>query len=324
MLTTILKMAGEGTDRWELKIASSTLKDLRAGYKVFRDHKRRRKATIYGSARTTVEHPLYEMARTTAEQLVAAGFMVMTGAGPGIMQAGHEGAGAKQSFGLNIRLPFEQSANAVIAKDPKLIAFRYFFTRKLFFVKEADALVLFPGGFGTMDETFELLTLVQTGRSPVVPIVLLDLPGDTYWEGFEQFLRRELLGSGRIAERDLSLYRRFHDPADAVAEISRFYTRYHSSRYLGPELRLRIHGTLTEEQMSLMNEEFSALLLSGAITQQGPSDDERRDEPGLDDLSRLCLVFNQRDHGLLRLLIDRINGLTTERRAQPEPDRRIP
>ena len=244
LLTTVLKMYEDGADLGDLKIANSTLKELRYAFKVFSLYRDHPKVTVFGSARTPPTSPISQQARHFAENMVKAGWMVVTGAGGGVMGAAQEGAGREASFGLNIRLPFEQEVNPWIAEDPKLIHFKYFFTRKLFFVKEASAVCLCPGGFGTFDEAFEVLTLVQTGKTSIIPIVLLDVPGGEYWLHWEQFIRVQLLAQGLISPEDLDLFLITDDVEQAVEEIFAFYRLYHSARYVDDKLVLRLQAAV--------------------------------------------------------------------------------
>ena len=237
------------------------------------------------------------------EEMAALGWMVITGAGGGIMRAGHGGAGRKASFGVAIRLPFETTANEFILDDPKLIVFRYFFTRKLMFASQASAVALFPGGFGTQDEGFEILTLIQTGKSPMVPIVMVDAPGEHYWKQWETFLHRSLLDKGWISPEDLNLFKITDDPSEAVREIQHFYRNYHSQRYVRDELVIRMNRALTPEQVGTLNTEFADLIKEGRIEQGKPP---KADRSHL-DLPRLRFIFTRRAYGRLRVLINRIN-----------------
>jgi hypothetical protein len=243
-----------------------------------------------------------------AGRMREAGFMTITGAGPGIMAAGNEGAGRDDSIGLNIVLPFEAVANEFIAGDEKLVEFNYFFTRKLWFVKESDALVAFPGGFGTMDEIFETLTLIQTGKSLMRPVVLVDAPGGTYWKFFDQFVRDHLLRGGMISEPDLSLYRVTDDVQAAVDEIVGFYRMFHSYRYIGDQLVIRLTRWLAEPELARLQEEFADIIKVGGMRVTGPLRQER-DEPELSSLPRLVFRHRRADFGRLRLLIDALNRL---------------
>ncbi len=308
VVITALKAIEDRMSRGDLKLVNSALKEMRYAFKVFSQYRRVRKAAMFGSARIGEEAPEYRAAFEFARQMTMHGWMVITGAGGGIMQAGHAGAGRERSFGVNIRLPFEQSANAIIRDDPKLINFKYFFTRKLIFVKEADAVVLFPGGFGTMDEGFECLTLVQTGKSNPVPIVLLDAPGGDYWRAWDEYVRRQLRDRGLISRDDLALYRIVADPVAACEEVLRFYRRYHSSRFVREKLVIRMIHPLDAESLDLLNREFGDLVASGAI-EQATALPEEAEEQHLLPLPRLTFQFVRRNYGRLRMLIDRLNEL---------------
>jgi uncharacterized protein (TIGR00730 family) len=304
MLTTVLKMFEDGSGVADLKITSAALKEMRYGVKVFAPWRSVPKVTVFGSARTPAEHPVSRQAYAFGRQMREAGWMVMTGAGSGVMGAAQEGAGRERSFGLNIRLPFEQEANPWIADDPKLITFKYFFTRKLFLVREAHAMAYLPGGFGTADEVFESLTLMQTGKAAVVPIVLVDPPGGKYWAGFEDFLQEHMARDGMIAPEDLSLYRRTDDVAAAVAECERFYEVFHSQRYVGERLVFRLRRPLEGKTVDRLSQTF-ADILNGPIEQtSGPLGGEGGELPGM---PRLVLAFNRRNFGRLRQLIDAVN-----------------
>jgi hypothetical protein len=266
--------------------------------------------SIFGSARISDGDPEYKTTVEFAREIAAQGWMVITGAGPGIMEAGHEGAGGEQSFGVNIRLPFEAKPNRVIANDSKLINFKYFFTRKLTFMKEADAFVLLPGGFGTMDEAFELLTLVQTGKSDLHPIVMLDPPDGDYWRHFDEFVRDQLLARGYVDEDDRALYRVVNDVREAVDEIEGFYRNYHSQRMVGNRLVLRLNVMPDEAALRTLSEEFSGIL-TGPIKPTKPSRAEERDDD-VPHLPRISLPFDRIHVGRLRQLIDRLNELSPE------------
>jgi uncharacterized protein (TIGR00730 family) len=307
IVTTALKLGREQVSRLDRKIVNSALKEMRHAFKVFAPYKGVRKVTVFGSARTAKGDPAYEAARLFAQEMAAREWMVITGAGPGIMEAGHEGAGGEHSFGVNIELPFEAKPNPVIANDSKLINFKYFFTRKLTFMKEADAFVLLPGGFGTMDEAFELLTLVQTGKTDLHPIVMLDPPGGTYWARWDAYMRDELLSRGYISADDLALYRCFDDPSAAVEEIESFYRVFHSQRMVGRRLVLRLTAMPSKSHLSELSEEFSDIL-GGPIRPVEPSRAEINDRD-VPDLPRIALEFDRQHVGRLRRLIDRLNEL---------------
>ena len=304
MLTTVLKMYEDGAGVADLKIANATFKEIRYGFKVFAPWRNVPKVTVFGSARTPRDHPISEQAHAFGKRITGTGWMVMTGAGGGVMSSAQEGAGAERSFGLNIRLPFEQEANPWIAADPKLISFKYFFTRKLFLVREAHAMVFLPGGFGTADEAFEALTLVQTGKSPVLPLVMLDEPGGTYWKSFQEFIQREMVGRGMVSPNDPGLFRITDDVERAAAEIEGFYRLYHSQRYVRDSLVIRLRRPLSSSAVDELNARFKDILLAPAQQIPGPLPAEGDEFP---DLPRLVLPFNRTDFARLRLLLDFVN-----------------
>jgi uncharacterized protein (TIGR00730 family) len=311
LIASALRMQREEVARREIKIANYTLKEMRYAFHVFAPHREARKLAIFGSARIGADQPAYGVARDVAAAIVERGWMVMTGAGPGIMHAGNEGAGREHSFGVNIQLPFEQSSNPAIDGDPKVINFRYFFTRKLTFVKESDAFCLLPGGFGTMDESFEVLTLLQTGKAYPMPVVLLDAPGSTYWENWRRFVIDELLANGLINEVDLCLVHITDDVADAVDHIEAFYRNYHSMRYVGRRLVLRHTTPLTDAQVTDLSSDFADIVVSGTMERAEASPAERADDDVV-DLHRLAFRFDQFGHSRLRQLIDRLNEMALE------------
>jgi uncharacterized protein (TIGR00730 family) len=305
IMVTITRMAREKTDRGDLKLITSAFKELRYAFKVFAPYAGIRKVSIFGSSRTPPGHPDYIQAESFARAMRLRNWMVITGAGGGIMGAGQAGAGRAGSFGVAIRLPNEQKTNEVILADPKLINFKYFFTRKILFLKEASAICLFPGGFGTHDEGFESLTMVQTGKNTLIPIVLVDAPGGTYWQHWRTYLKAELLHNGMIDPEDMNLFKITDDVNAAVEEIIGFYRRYHSMRYVGPDLVLRLGSPLPAEAVETLNAAYSAILISGRIEQcPGPLEGEQDEYPGL---SRLVLRFNRCHHGTLRRMINDIN-----------------
>lgn len=303
LVTTSLKLLTDGRDTGELKLLTASFKEMRHAMRVFGDYREQRKVSIFGSARTPVGHPDYLTAVHVAALLRELGWLCITGAGDGIMKAGHEGSGRDSAFGLAIRLPFETSANHVIVDDVKLVYFRYFFARKTMFLSQSDAIVSLPGGFGTLDEVMESLTLVQTGKSRLVPVVLLAGGGSTYWDHWEDYVRRELLAGGFISEPDLSLFYRAANAVDAVEHIRRFYFAYHSSRYVGDDLVLRLTRLLNDERVEQLNDEFARLVVAGRIDQRNMLPVER-EHP---ELPRLVFTHTRRDYGLVRQLIDRIN-----------------
>ena len=305
MMTSALALAKDPISRLDRKIANTALKEMRYAFAVFAPYRNVRKATIFGSSRTAKGRPEYALAREFSRTIADRGWMIVTGAGPGIMEAGHEGAGGDRSFGVNILLPFEATANPYIAGDPKLVNFKYFFTRKLMFIKESDAFVLMPGGFGTLDEAFELLTLIQTGKSDLHPIVMLDVPGGTYWKSFDRYLREELLANGYISDSDLELFTYTDDIQQAVDEIERFYRVYHSQRYVNDRLTLRLNVMPPDDQLKAISEEF-ADILQGPIEPAEPSAGEIRDDDVV-ELPRIALNFDRIHAGRLRMLVNRLN-----------------
>ncbi|MEM9611800.1 MAG: TIGR00730 family Rossman fold protein [Actinomycetota bacterium] len=308
LLVTALDMDQAGIDRLELKIASQALVEMLDSWKVFSLARTSPKVTVFGSARTAPDEATYEQASELGKLMADHGWMTITGAGPGIMTAAMEGAGREHSFGVNIVLPFEQDANPVIHGDPKLAEFKYFFTRKLAFMKESDAFVLSPGGFGTLDEAFELLTLIQTGKSYPVPVVLLDPPGSTYWSGWRSFVEAELLGNGMISPADLDIFTHTHDAAEAAQQVCAFYSCYHSLRYVGKRLVLRLQQQLDEASLATLNTEFADIVVEGRIEPIETTSAERSDDDHV-DLPRLGFRFNQRSYARLVVLIRRINEL---------------
>ena len=300
------KLAGDNASRGDLKILSRALKELRYAFKVFAPYRRNRKVSVFGSARTQPAHPAFHTAETFGRRMAEEGWMVVTGAGGGIMEAAHRGSGRDMAMGLNILLPFEQQANPVIAGDPKLVSLKYFFTRKLMFVKEVHAIVTCPGGFGTLDEVFETLTLVQTGKRDLMPLVLLDQPGGTYWDGFLRYVRQELLQSELISPSDLSLFKVTDNVEDAVEEILGFYSVYNSMRFVRDLLVLRLHLAPTEQLLQRLNDEFSDICVKGRI-ERVPAQPVEADDEHLAELPRIGFVFNRRSVGRLREMIDLIN-----------------
>lgn len=306
MIITALKMMDE-MERGDVKMMTVAMKELRYALKVFYPYSHIRKVAIFGSARLPKTSPDYILAKNFSRAIVDAGWMVVTGAASGIMQAGNEGAGRAHSFGVNIRLPFEQEANEFIARDPKLVNFKYFFTRKLIFIRESDATVLFPGGFGTHDEGFEILTLVQTGKAAPRPLVCLDAPRSTYWSSWRSFLKKQLGDKHLIDPDDLGMVHFTHDPDEAVRYITHFYRNYHSSRYIGDRLIIRMKQPLSKDQLDEMNTSFKPILRKGKIQQFHKPFAEEENEPHTYGLHRLALYFNRRHFARLMKLIDRIN-----------------
>jgi uncharacterized protein (TIGR00730 family) len=308
MIATALRMARDRADRGDLKVASGALKELRYAFSVFAPYRSARKVAIFGSARTEPDDPLYDQARRVATAMAERDWMVITGAGPGIMEAGLEGAGPDRSFGVSIRLPFEATTSQFIAGDPKLINFRYFFTRKVEFVKEAHGFVLLPGGFGTLDEAFELLTLVQTGKSQVAPIVLLDVPDGTYWATWWAFIAAELVGRGYVAKEDLDLMLVTDDVDAAVDEVTGFYANYHSLRYVEGRLVIRVLDAPDAAELARLSEEFADIIVRGEGLERIDTTAAERADDDFVDLDRLAFRFDRRSHARLRALIDRLNG----------------
>lgn len=300
------KLARDHATRGDVKLLARALRELRYAFKVFKPFRLNRKVTIFGSARTLPAHPAFIEAVEFGRQMAAAGWMVVTGAGGGIMEAGHMGAGQAMSIGINIMLPFEQSANPIIMGDPKLVHLKYFFTRKLLFVKEVHAIALFPGGFGTQDEGFEVLTLVQTGKRDLMPIVLIDEPGGNYWTRWEEFIVEQLLEKELISPADMSLFRVVHSVAEAVAEIQKFYSVYHSMRYVREKLVFRLTQEPSPELLERLNTEFRDII-KGRIERCSALPVES-DDAHLADFPRLIFQFNRRDIGRLRQMVDVING----------------
>jgi uncharacterized protein (TIGR00730 family) len=309
MILAALKSGQESEDRIDLKIMNSTLKEMRFTTKVFSPYRGVRKVTVFGSARTRPEEPIYRMAQEFGKRLSEAGYMVITGGGPGIMQAVNEGAGPENSFGVNIRLPFEQQMNPVLLNNPRAITYKYFFNRKVAFLKESDAVALFPGGFGTLDEAMETLTLVQTGKRAPLPLILIDEPGGTYWTRYIEFLKEELLLNGYINKTDLDLFERPESLDEAVKRIGLFYSRYHSLRYAGEKLVIRLLTPVAQEAVEELQVNFHDILMpQGGISLSGPLPAES-EEPELAHLARLVVDFDRKDFARLRHLIDAINRL---------------
>lgn len=300
------KLAEDKATRGDLKILSRALRELRYAFKVFAPYRLNRKVTVFGSARTKPDNPCFKAAEEFGRRMVEEGWMVITGAGGGIMEAAHRGAGREMAMGLNIMLPFEQEANPTIAGDRKLVNLKYFFTRKLLFVKEAHAIVTCPGGFGTLDEAFESLTLVQTGKRDLMPIVLLDEPGGTYWTTFVKYVRDELLDNGLISPSDLSLFKVTDSVAEAVQEVVGFYRVYNSMRFIRERLVLRLHVEPSDELLDRLNDQFADICVSGRIEKVGV-DRLEADDSHLSHLRRLSLTFNRKAVGRLREMIDVIN-----------------
>jgi len=312
IVANALKLLRDQTNRGDIKLIDKSLKELRYAMKVFAPYRDIRKISIFGSARTPETHEDYQQAALFAKVMAESGWMVITGAGGGIMAAGHGGAGANPSFGLAIRLPFEQKTNPFIRNDPKLINFKYFFTRKLMFVRSSHGIALFPGGFGTMDEGFEVLTLVQTGKSVPIPIVFVDRPGGDFWHGWQHYVENHLLARGLIGANDLALYKITDNIDEAAHEVRHFYSNYHSLRYARDEVVIRLHRAPDASQLSHISREFADIKLRGDYRVSSALPVER-DESALAHLPRLIFNFNRRDHGRLRMLIDYLNNMPADR-----------
>jgi hypothetical protein len=314
MVRSAVRVLDDGSDLGQVKVMERALREMRNAYRVFNRYKGVRKISIFGSARTPEHHPDYHAAREFGRLMAAEGWMAITGAGMGIMKAGHEGPSREASFGLSIRLPFETNANEIIKGDPKLIDFKYFFTRKLMFVSHSDAVACFPGGFGTMDEIFETLTLIQTGKCHPMPVVLVEGAGADgkatgYWRRWEAGVVHNLVEAGWISPEDTSLYEIADGPADAVARVVRFYRRYHSSRYIGDTFVVRVKRALSTRQVEQLNDEFSHLVKSGTVDQHmGPLEGEDDHV----DLPRVAFHHTKRGFGHVRRFIDRMNEMPDE------------
>ncbi len=303
-----LQLGNDATSTLNLKIASAAIAEMREAFAMFAPFSERKKVTIFGSARTTKNDPVYKQTQAVAAKLASNGWMVVTGAGPGIMEAGMLGAGRAMSIGVSIRLPFETSANEVIAGDEKYVAMRYFFTRKLMLVKESQAFICVPGGFGTLDEMFELLTLSQTGKANPAPIVVLDLPNDPFWGDLDSFIKKTLLPRKLVSEQDLALYRICSSIDEAVSEIDNFYSVYNSMRFVGKRLVLRLNQPISDDHLARLNNDFSDICLNSTIERVVATKPEI-DDKDLLDKPRLAFQFARKDFGRLRQLIDAINAI---------------
>jgi len=307
IFATVTALAAEHTEPIDLKLASAALAEMAEAFRVFRPYRDALKVTFFGSARTLPDDPLYVQSRRLAERMAGHGWMVVTGAGPGIMAAGMEGAGREKSIGVNIRLPHEQGANPFIAQDPKLVEMRYFFTRKLMLIKESDGYAVLPGGFGTLDEAFELLTLLQTGKAQPAPLVLLDVPDGTYWRGWQRFVDEQVASRRLVSPEDHSLYKITADVDIATDEILGFFRNYHSVRWVGDLLVMRIQHTPTRAQLADLNAAFADIVLGGSIRPSKPLSPERSSNDHV-DLPRLAFRFDRVHYGRLRQMIDVVNG----------------
>jgi uncharacterized protein (TIGR00730 family) len=317
-LATILRLSESDIDRLDWKILSASVSDMERAFQVFYPYRHTRKVAIFGSARTPETAPEYLMTEEFARAITQQGFMAITGGGGGIMAAANAGAGMEQSFGLNIQLPYEQGANKYISGDPKSIEFKYFFTRKLFFLRESDAVALFPGGFGTQDEAMETLTLCQTGRYGPVPLVLIDRPGGSYWRDWDTYLRQHLAATGWIAPDDLSLYTITDNVQTAVDTIRSFYQVYHSSRYVGDLFVMRLKVAICDRDLDFLNREFGDLVASGSIIQTQALPEEL--DTVTADLPRLVFKFDRRDFGRLYQMLGKLNQMGQETCLDTHPE----
>ena len=302
-----LKSGQENDYLADQKLICTTMKEMRYTNKVFAPYRDRKKVTVFGSARTPSDAPIYKKCVEFTRLLAERNYMVITGGGPGIMRAGNEGAGAENSFAVNIRLPFEQDTNPVMDQDEKVITYKYFFNRKVAFLKEADAVVMFPGGFGTLDETMEIMTLIQTGKNPPIPLVMID-DGDGYWDDWFEFLRDSLLKRGLISGEDFGLFSITRDPLEAVQMIDNFYRNYHSLRFVGAKLVIRLNKVLDSDHLQILTNEFGGVLVPGGEISLSSPLPEEQDQPNLKHLPRLTIDFNRRSYGLLKSFIRRINS----------------
>lgn len=311
ILVSALELAHNGTTRLDLKIARSALAEMAEAFAMFAPYREVPKVTIFGSARAGPSDNLYVLAKELARRLAAAGWMVVTGAGPGIMAAGNEGAGSDMAIGVNIRLPFEALPNPWIAENEKLVEMKYFFTRKLMLMKESTGFLVLPGGFGTLDEAFELLTLLQTGKAEPAPIVLVDTLGDAYWEAWERFVTEQVFGRGLADPLDASLYKITADVDVAIAELLGFHRNYHSLRFVGDTMVLRLHHAPSDEELTMLSAAFADICSARGIWRTAPLPPERASDDHL-DLARVALEFDRTHHGRLRQLIDALNALVPE------------
>ena len=315
ILETVTRLASSGAERLDLKITNAALKEMAEAFAMFAPYRHVRKITMFGSARTLPSDPLYAHARDLARLLAAHGWSTVTGAGPGIMAAGLEGAGPDKAFGINIRLPFEQGANQFIADNPKLVSMKYFFTRKLLLIKESFAYAVLPGGFGTIDEAFELLTLIQTGKAEPAPVVFLEVPGYNYWKSLDRFLTDEVASRHLIGPDDRTLYRVVDTVPEAAAEVLGFYRNYHSLRWVGDTLVLRLESKPTADEVSELSQRFADVTAGPIRILDGPLAAERR-SVDFPDMARVALRFDRLSYARLRQLIDALNTLPS---APPPP-----
>lgn len=307
IIENALKLLKDVQHRGDVRVLQTAVRELRYSFKLFAPFAQYRKVTIFGSARTLPNKIEYRQAVDFARKMAAENFMVITGAGPGIMCAGHEGAGPEKSFGVNIRLPWEQSANAIMLRDKKLITFKYFFTRKLIFIRHSDAIALFPGGFGTLDEGYEALTLMQTGKSQIMPLVLIDRPGGTYWRTWDENVRDHLLRNELISPEDLYLYQITDNIDQAVGWITRFYRNFHSMRFVKDLLVIRLKSVPSPSALARLNQDFGDIITGEKIQVLQPAADDRDDKEYL-DLPRIAFGFDRKSYGRLRQMIDLLNS----------------
>lgn len=307
MILGALKSGEENSYLADQKLIATTMKEMRYTNKVFAPYRERKKVTVFGSARTSPDEPIYKTCVEFSRLLAERNYMVITGGGPGIMRAGNEGAGVENSFAVNIRLPFEQDTNPIMDQDEKVITYKYFFNRKVAFLKEAAAVALFPGGFGTLDEAMEIMTLIQTGKNPPIPLIMID-DNDGYWDEFIEFMRNSLLPRGVISGEDFGLFSLTRDPAEAVQLIDDFYRNYHSMRYVKNQLIIRMNKPLDSDHLHVLTDEFSEFLAPGGKISLSSALPEEIDQPDLKHLPRLKVDFNRRNYGLLKAFIRRINS----------------
>lgn len=306
ILQNFMRLKDDDLGTLDLKIINRSFRELRYAFKVFKPYRHIHKCSIFGSARTPSTNPYYQMAVDLARMLAEEGWMVITGAADGIMKAGNEGAGTDKSFGVNIHLPFEQGANEYIVDDPKLVTFKYFFTRKLLFVMESHAIALFPGGFGTHDEGFESLTLIQTEKASPRPFLLVEQPGESYWERWDLFVKEQILGRGLISPEDTSLYKIVHSPEKAMEEIRLFYSTYNSMRQVGDKRVMRLERDLSDKAIEELNKEFADVVAEGRIERTYALPEEAN-EPELLDKPRIMFAYAHKSAGRVKQMIDRIN-----------------
>jgi uncharacterized protein (TIGR00730 family) len=310
ILRNTYELAGHDVDRLDLKITRDAVKEMSTAFRMFAPYAHVPKVTVFGSARTHPTDPLYDQARELARRLADAGWMVVTGAGPGIMAAATEGAGAERSFGVTIRLPFEEEPNELLEGSDRVVSMKYFFTRKLMLIKESRGFVSLPGGFGTQDEVLELLTLMQTGKATPGPLVLLDVPGQTYWKAWEAFIEEELVEAGLVSPGDTNLYLITDDVDHAAAAIRGFWRNYDSIRWVGQRLVVRLRAEPSDDELAMLNDEFGDLCVEGRIERTVPLRAEVSDGDRL-ELPRLVLRFAVRKGARFREMIRALNGLAS-------------